>query len=65
MQNVQNERVVSTSGDERNIIFRDGNEWKWYYSDEADEYNNVIKLRTHTYFVGPPPLKPPKNLEIK
>lgn len=47
MTSIQNERVVTSSGDERNIIFRDGNEWKWYYSDEADEYNNVIKLRTY------------------
>ena len=47
MTNIQNERVVTTNGDERNLIFQDGNEWKWYYSDDADEYNNVIRLRTH------------------
>jgi len=47
MTNIENERVVSSSGHERNIIFKDGSEWKWYYSDEADEFNNNIKLRTH------------------
>ncbi|MDX2505585.1 MAG: hypothetical protein QNL62_14060 [Gammaproteobacteria bacterium] len=63
MLNVQNERVVSTSGDERNIIFRDGSEWKWYYSDEADEYNNVIKLRTYPIADLLPP-KSPGNVTV-
>ena len=47
LRNIENERVITNSGHERNIIFKDGTEWKWYYSDEADEYNNAIKLRTH------------------
>ena len=64
MMNVQNERVVSTTGDERNIIFRDGDEWKWYYSDEADEYNNVIKLRTYPA-AGLLPPKPPSNITVE
>ena len=49
---ITNERVITTSGDERNIILKDGNEWKWYYSDETDEYNNNIKLRTHPVIAG-------------
>jgi len=66
MTNIQNERVISNSGDEKNIIFRDGNEWKWYYSDEPDEYNNAIRLRTHpianTGDLLPP--KPPHDINI-
>lgn len=66
LTNIQNERVVSTSGSERNIIFRDGNEWKWYYSDEPDEYNNAIRLRTHPITNGTVdnvPPNPPQNLK--
>ncbi|MCD4791916.1 MAG: T9SS type A sorting domain-containing protein [Bacteroidales bacterium] len=47
IRNIENERVITDSGHERNIIFKDGTEWKWYYSDEADEYNNAINMRTH------------------
>lgn len=47
MTTIEDERVITSSGDERNIIFKDGAEWKWYYSDEADEFNNKIQLRTH------------------
>ncbi len=65
MRTIQNERVVSTSGFERNIIFRDGNEWKWYYSDETDEYTNAIRLRTHPITsVDNVPPEPPKNLNV-
>ena len=61
MTTIVNERVITNSGDERNIIFKDGTEWKWYYSDETDEYNNNIKLRTHPIVPGntPPPPPPP------
>lgn len=65
MQNIQNERVISASGDERNIIFRDGNEWKWYYSDEADEYNNIIKLRTHPITGELAPPKAPSKVTVQ
>jgi len=65
LKNIQNERVVTTSGDERNVIFRDGNEWKWYYSDEPDEFNNVIKLRTHPITNGDTvPPGAPQNFKI-
>ena len=48
MKNIQNERVVSTGGaDQRNVIFKDGNEWKWYYSDDTSNVGNAIRLRTH------------------
>ncbi len=47
MTTITDERVVTTSGDERNIIFKDGSQWMWYYSDETDEFNNAIRLRTH------------------
>ncbi|GJL58134.1 MAG: hypothetical protein NPIRA03_09910 [Nitrospirales bacterium] len=65
MKNIQNERVITTSGVLQNKIFRDGNEWKWYYSDDPSWNNNVIKLRTHpiTNADNVPP-QPPKNLKV-
>jgi hypothetical protein len=67
MTNIQNERVITTSGDERNIIIKDGNEWKWYYSDETALGNNTIRLRTHPVVLdaGNMPPSAPSKLTIK
>ncbi len=62
LTSIQNQRVVNSNGDERNIIFKDGNEWKWYYSDEPDEANNKIKLRTHPITDNEAP-NAPQNLQ--
>ncbi|WNM64001.1 hypothetical protein [Candidatus Nitrospira neomarina] len=65
MKNIQNERVITTSGELQNKIFRDGNEWKWYYSDDPSWNINVIKLRTHPLInnVDTVPPNPPQNLK--
>ncbi len=47
MTTIQNERVVDTTGEHQNNIFQDGNEWKWYYSDDPGRGNHTIRLRTH------------------
>lgn len=64
MRNIQNERVITSSGALQNKIFRDGNEWKWYYSDDPSWNNNVIRLRTHPIStVDNVPPNPPQNLK--
>ena len=30
-----------------NHIFKDGNEWKWYYSGQDGEHNDWVKLKTY------------------
>lgn len=65
MRNIQNERVIQSNGVERNIIFRDGNEWKWYYSEEPAWNQTTIKLRTHPITnVDNVPPEPPQNLNV-
>ena len=65
MTKIKNERVFTPHGTEKQVIFKDDTEWKWYYSDEADEYNNWIKLRTHP-IEHETDLKPapPSNLRV-
>jgi len=62
MANIQNERVIDNSGEVRNYIFQDGNEWKWYYSDDPSWNNNAIKLRTHP-IEGPVGVKRKKKIK--
>lgn len=65
MRTIQNERVVQSNGVERNIIFRDGNEWKWYYSEEPAWNQPTIRLRTHPIAgLDNVPPEPPKNLNV-
>ncbi|GJL69218.1 MAG: hypothetical protein NPIRA06_18530 [Nitrospirales bacterium] len=65
MKNIQQERVVQSNGVERNVIIRDGNEWKWYYSEEPAWNKSTIKLRTHPITnVDNIPPNPPKNLNV-
>ncbi|MEZ4271100.1 MAG: hypothetical protein R3C68_06615 [Myxococcota bacterium] len=66
MKNIQNERVVQANGGtERNIILRDVNEWKWFYSEEPAWNDSVIKLRTHPISQDSIPPAAPKNLSIE
>ncbi len=65
MTTIQNERVVDSTGEFQNKIFRDGNEWKWYYSEDPGWGNHTIRLRTHPISGGGDNQAPaaPQNLQ--
>ncbi len=64
MNTIQNERVVDTNGPSQSKIFRDGDEWKWYYSEDPAWHVTEIRLRTHPIINEDLPPNAPKGLEI-